>query len=338
MKIAISLIVGIILSGGGFFLAFKNVPFSDLKAYLNSVNYFWIIPSSILVVLTYILRVIRWRIILSGYKSIDFWSAFHPLMIGFMLNYVLPARIGEIARPIILQKEEQVPFSTGIATVTIERLFDSILLITLLPIILSNVYIDPKLDIAFGNLHLNKQTLQTISSAVAKICAVIISIIALICINKTRKIIIDLTAKLPTKISVPVISVIENFASGLSLFNDLKNLYLSMALSIGIWLIGFLSYYVMIFGCPGVKVSFIEISATVIIICYFIALPSAPGYWGLWEAGGVFGLALFGVSQKDAAGFTLINHFIQIVPIIIIGFVSAIITGAKIWQLSYEKQ
>ena len=27
-----------------------------------------------------------------------------------------------------------------------------------------------------------------------------------------------------------------------------------------------------------------------IIICFFIALPSVPGYWGIWEAGGVFAL------------------------------------------------
>ena len=71
------------------------------------------------------------------------------------------------------------------------------------------------------------------------------------------------------------------------------------------------------------------------ITCFFIALPSVPGFWGVWEAGGVFALALFGVSAKDAAGFTLANHAVQMIPIIIVGLVSAMIIGVDIWQVSY---
>jgi len=36
-------------------------------------------------------------------------------MIGFMINCILPGRVGEVARPIILKKKENVPFSTGLA-------------------------------------------------------------------------------------------------------------------------------------------------------------------------------------------------------------------------------
>ncbi|MDP3285228.1 MAG: hypothetical protein Q8M56_12435, partial [Desulfobacterales bacterium] len=50
----------------------------------------------------------------------------------------------------------------------------------------------------------------------------------------------------------------------------------------------------------------------------------------LWEAGGIFAMSLFGVSAKDAAGYTLINHVIQMVPVIIAGLVSAMITGVSI--------
>jgi hypothetical protein len=75
-----------------------------------------------------------------------------------------------------------------------------------------------------------------------------------------------------------------------------------------------------------------------IIICFFIALPSVPGYWGIWEAGGVFALVLFGVSSKDAAGYTLANHAIQIFPVMIVGLVSVMVTSVNILQVSYEKR
>jgi uncharacterized membrane protein YbhN (UPF0104 family) len=78
--------------------------------------------------------------------------------------------------------------------------------------------------------------------------------------------------------------------------------------------------------------------AVMVIICLFIALPSVPGFWGVWEAGGVFAMSLFGISPNAAAGFTLANHAVQMFPVIIVGFISAIITSVNIWQVSYEKK
>jgi hypothetical protein len=72
-----------------------------------------------------------------------------------------------------------------------------------------------------------------------------------------------------------------------------------------------------------------------VIICFFISLPSVPGWWGLWEAGGVFALSLFGVSSKEAAGFTLANHAIHVFPVIIVGLASTMILSVDIRQMSY---
>jgi uncharacterized membrane protein YbhN (UPF0104 family) len=79
-------------------------------------------------------------------------------------------------------------------------------------------------------------------------------------------------------------------------------------------------------------------TTTMVIICFFIALPSVPGYWGVWEAGGVFALALFGVNQRDAAGFTLVNHAVQLFPVILIGLISALVTSVNILHLSYSSK
>jgi len=57
----------------------------------------------------------------------------------------------------------------------------------------------------------------------------------------------------------------------------------------------------------------------------------------LWEAGGVFALSLFGVTQKDALGFTLINHAIHIFPVIIFGLVSAWVTGVSLRRFPKKK-
>jgi len=96
------------------------------------------------------------------------------------------------------------------------------------------------------------------------------------------------------------------------------------------------SYYLMSLGCPGIELSMMQIGAVMVMICFFVALPSVPGFWGVWEAGGVFALTLFGVAAKDAAGYTLVNHAVQIFPVILIGLGSAMTSGVNVWQVSYK--
>jgi hypothetical protein len=103
-----------------------------------------------------------------------------------------------------------------------------------------------------------------------------------------------------------------------------------------IWALVAFSYYLFSLGSPGVNLTFYELSVVMVIICFFISLPSVPGWWGLWEAAGVFGMSLFGVSTKEAAGFTLANHALQVFPVILMGIASAMILSVNIRKLSYE--
>jgi len=109
-------------------------------------------------------------------------------------------------------------------------------------------------------------------------------------------------------------------------------------LTVIIWAVQVYSYYLFAKGCPGIEISLIEMTAVMTIICFFIALPSVPGFWGLWEAGGIFALSLFGVEASHAAGYTLANHAVQMFPVIIVGLISALHIGAKLSGLSFNNQ
>jgi uncharacterized protein (TIRG00374 family) len=355
-KATIFLAIGILLSALALYLSFRKVPFADLATYLTTINYFWILPSVFIALISFVIRTLRWQFILGTAHTISFWQAFHPMMIGFMLNCILPGRIGELARPAILQKKDNIPFSTGLATVAAERLFDIILLIILAIIVFAFVHIDPALDISFGKYHLNRETLIAIGAGMFKLSAALITGVIIISFSATQKVIKRLIMALPAifffagsdfknrmqeKICTPLIGFLENFALGFVLIKNPKKVGICIVLSTIIWGLAAFSYYVMALGCPGIRLSYFEIIAIMIIICLFIALPSVPGFWGLWEAGGVFALSLFGISAKEALGFTLANHIIQMVPVIIIGMVSAMTIGVNIWRLSscneYEK-
>lgn len=350
-NLTISLLLGGLLSSLALYFAFKNVPFSALFSYLKSINYLWMIPAMLLGLLGFVFRVFRWQILLASARSVKFQHAFHPLMIGFMINCILPGRVGEIARPVILQKKEKIPFTTGLATVAVERLFDISTLIVFFALLLANLPIDPDLSVTYGDYQLNRQLLEKVSSGMLKICFVLISGIVLVSIPKTRYLLIRLVLKLPglffwaggrfrtalsAKICRPTARAIENISVGFQMIRRPGKFFLCIGLTIAVWLLSAASYYVMAFGCPGIRLSYLEFLTVMIIICFFIALPSVPGFWGVWEAGGVFALTLFGISASEAAGFTLANHAIQMLPVIAVGLISAIYTGIDIWRISRE--
>jgi len=350
-KALISLMLGVIISAVALFFAFRNVPFNDLLLYAGSINYIWSLPAVSIAMFAFVLRAARWQVILASTREISFWSAFHPMMIGFMINCILPGRAGEVARPVILKKSENIPFSTGIATVAAERAFDISFILIFFIIVLATVDIDPKLDMTFGEYHLSRKTLIDISEGFLKICLFLIAGIVFVSIRKTRESMKRIIATIPsifffagtelkkkilTKVCNPLINLLDNFASGFSLIKSPKKLIVCAGLSFLIWILSAFSYYIMAQGCPGIGLSFVEISAVMIIVCFFIALPSIPGWWGIWEAGGIFALSLFGISTKEAAGFTLVNHAIQVFPVIILGVLSALKTGMNIMQVTYD--
>ena len=349
----ISLVAGIILSAAALYLAFRNVPLNDLLHYLKSINYLWTIPAAFLVLVSFFIRAVRWRFILGSSYQIGIWRAFHPMMIGFMINCILPGRLGEFARPVILQKKEKVPFATGIATVAAERVFDVGALVIFAVITFAFIEINPDAQITFGNFQLNRTTLEALINRIIMMGIILIAAIIMISISFIRRGIHrairtipsmvffageSTKAKISARICEPLIRFVDNVAIGFTLIKYPKKILICALYSSLVWIIGALSWYVFSIGSPGIHLSYAEMYAVMVIVCLFIALPSVPGFWGLWEAGGVFAMSVFGVSTDAAAGFTLANHALQVFPVIFIGFISAIITSVNIWQVTYEKK
>jgi len=344
-KTIFSLIAGIVFSGAALYLTFVNIPLRELIDYLKVINYWWVIPSLLVAFLSYVLRVWRWQLILLPVKKTGFWSAFHPVMIGFMMSSVFPGRVGEIARPAVFYKKENVEFSKVLATAGIDRIFDAAALLSFFIYILAAVPIDPSLDITFATYHLTPALLDGLWKATLKFSLALVGVTFLISFSSTRRVFNRIILKTPdvlffaqqplreklrTGLCTKITCLLDNFAVGFDILKSPLNLVLCLLLSFALWAMLGLALYLLTFGFPGVQISFLQAFAVELIICFFIMLPSVPGYWGLWEAGGVFGLMIFGIPATEAAGLTLAYHFFHMVPVIIVGIVSAMIIGVKL--------
>lgn len=269
-----------------------------------------------------------------------------------MMNCILPGRVGELARPAILKKARGIALTTGLATVVAERIFDMVLLMILLFLLFGAITSQPDLEISCFGLHLDHNTLVMAVRGMIRLSILLLSFIIVISFPKSRalvKFLVGNTARLlafgrpgirrySEYLAGVAVRIIDNFATGLALVQKPHRLLICSGITMLIWAITVLSYFVFAQGCPGIQLSFIEWTTVMVVICFFIALPSVPGFWGLWEAAGVFALALFGVTEKDALGFTLVNHATQMFPVIAVGLISALFASVNIWQLSRNDQ
>jgi uncharacterized protein (TIRG00374 family) len=349
-KLSISLALGSIVSALALYLSFRNVPLAQLAAYIKTINYWWIGPTIAIGIACFFLRTLRWQIILGDIERIRFWQAFHPLMIGFMVNCVLPGRVGELARPVILRQKRGISVTTGIATVAAERIFDIGALILLFALVFGTIAGRPDLQGDYFGFHLNSDLLKSAAWGLIRLSVALSVCIMLLIIGATRRLIKTAIERIGRYLAVRIprfqkkivqasgftILIIDNFAAGLSLVRSPFRLLACVGLTVLIWGLTAFSYLVFSKGCPGIELSFMELTTVMVVICFAIALPSVPGFWGLWEAGGVFALSIFGVAEKDALGFILVNHAAQVFPVIAVGFVSALIESVNILNLTID--
>src|SRR4029453_10419908 len=74
--------------------------------------------------ITYVLRALRWQYLLAPIGQTRFANAFRTTGIGFAASFLLPARAGEVIRPYLLARKEQLSATAAFATIILERLLD----------------------------------------------------------------------------------------------------------------------------------------------------------------------------------------------------------------------
>jgi len=301
-----NIVFGVLISGVCIYFAFRGIDFSALTASIASVNYFYIIPVVGIVVLGHYLRCYRWGKILENLVSYDQKTLFILGSIGFMAVGVLPARLGEFARPYLVKKRSGVKMSASMATIIVERVFDLLTLMLFMFIVIIRVSLPP--EIVKAGI-----TMLTISVSLF-IMLIILAIKREFSIKR-----IDAVLRVfPPKFAAPLNRLAHSFIDGLQILPDIgKTLYV-LFLSLLIWAVVGLSAYVLFLGF-GFDLSIYNGYAITVIIALGVMLPAAPGFIGTYHMACKVGLVAFGVSQADALSYAILLHFFQMIPVVVLG-------------------
>ena len=303
----LKLFLGILSSAFFLALALRNVNFAELLKALAQVNYFFLIPSLILTFLVYCCRAIRWHYMLMPIKPIKISRLFKITVIGFMVNNILPIRIGELVRAYILGKRERLSKSLAFATIIIERLLDGLTLLSfLIPIVLF-----------FSFPRWLKQT------GLVLLILYLGIIVFLFLLNFFSQKLIQIFEKLVSPFSPWFAQRLEgmlmSFCEGLKIFKTKKQVFWICCFSCFIWVGASLILMVFLYAFH-INVPFYASFLLLVIIATGVAIPSSPGFIGTLQFFCVTGLALFEVPKSEALGFSIVYHASQYVPVTLLGF------------------
>ncbi len=335
------LLIGIIIIILSSYYAFKNVSIVEIGEALLSVHYAYLLPAVFMVFVSYILRAIRWRYLISSVKDVRTSSIFSPLMVGFMAN-MLPARAGEFIRAYLLGKKENISFSASFATIFIERLFDMLLVLLLLFTVLffrTEIFLST-------NSEANHKLIGYMMkfgwvSFIGFIFILIFSVFLQYRNDWAMKVVHIIIKPLPERWGYNLISMVHSFTNGLSIIKDKRGFLMIVLLSLLIWFTFLILYYPLYLAfdiqtrLPVIPSLFV-LCLTVVI---FITLFPTPGFLGAFQAACVVALhEVFMIPKAIAVSYGIVAWFITMGTTVVIGIIFVLRDNISLKQLVPDRE
>jgi len=131
-KLLVSLLMTVVFS----WWAFRETDWNSLMASLRTANYLWVVPYMGMLLLIHVARTLRWGCLLSGMERVPFRPLNEASGIGFMMLLVLPFRLGEFARPLLIAQRSSIRRSAAMTSVVLERITDGMFVAALMRVLL----------------------------------------------------------------------------------------------------------------------------------------------------------------------------------------------------------
>jgi uncharacterized protein (TIRG00374 family) len=329
MKISWRGAVGLALTVGLLWWVFKDVRWADLWVDVRTANPFLMLLSVIVATLVFPLRAARWRPILDPIApKLPYGPLWRATAIGFMANNLLPTgRAGEFVRPYMLSRETSVPFSAAFASLVVDRVFDAVTVLLLVAVAL----LDPGRPTG-----LSVTMFATTTLAVVVVLAV--GLYAIVFFPNWLLRIFDLVVpRIAPRFAERGRTMLRSFADGLSILRQPKRFAIVFVWAVVHWLVQPLAFWIA-FRALGIDVPFTAAMLIQGLIVFAVAVPSTPGFFGLFEFAAQQGLGLYGVSESLALAWALTYHVLSLIPITAIGLYYLARSGVHLGELKKIKR
>jgi uncharacterized protein (TIRG00374 family) len=273
------------------YFAFQQVNLEDINRALFTANLFYVFLATLITFITFILRSIRWRMLLNTPRELSFVQYMSSTHIGYFLNNILPFRAGDLGRAQLLSNQsKEIRFSFLVGSLVAEKIID--------------LWI-----IGFFSIFI-------IFSGYQDVLGFKFSLIILLLYIITSTIIFGRNSLV--NIVQEKFSITRNFIDGYLLVS--KNKIKLVGISILLWC-SFVVYIYLVLQALNINLTTQQYIGLTIISSIVTSLPFAPAAIGTYHLAVIYCLSLYGINIDLAQTAAILMHSLFLVYTIIFGYI-----------------
>ena len=330
------LAIGISLLFLGLF--FSRLDLRETWEKLGEADYFLLIPAILVYFVAVYFRTLRWQYLLAPVKTLAVVRLYPVVVVGYMANNLLPLRLGEVIRAYYIGEREKVSKVSALATIAVERVLDGLTLLFFAAV--GSLFL-PLIGLLQG-LGERAGIPWVLLALAMSMPFVLIAAFMVVASSSPRwlEILVDrVTGKLPGRVGSRVNGFAHLFIDGLAVLQSPLRLLAVCLLSLPVWLVEALMYYLLAFSFGLDQVfSMTEMVGVILLVTAVsnlaTAVPAAGGGIGTFEVAAAATLILLGVEASTSGAYTIVVHTALLVPVTLLGLIYLWIDKISLGQLT----
>ncbi|MBX9666111.1 MAG: flippase-like domain-containing protein [Candidatus Obscuribacterales bacterium] len=268
---AVIVVAGICIGIGFVVLTARHISWQEVARAFSTARW---LPWMPLAVLTYIvgmwLRGLRLQLLVRDESAISIGTASNIVAVGYAINNILPARLGELARAGMLAERTGSPYLLSLTITFVERLLDGLVILFLFVTASFMVPSTPEM--------------RSWASIAALVFALAMVAVALIVLTPQTAIVLasNSTSSLSRSWHSRTVAFVTQINRGFSCLRSAHNAILVLSTSFLVWLTEAL-FFMFVMPCFGLPPGFLRAIITMSVTNLGILLPSSPGHVGTYH-------------------------------------------------------
>lgn len=307
------LLLGLAVSAAALALAVRWAGWRPLREALVHVDLRFLLLGVVVFLISMMARVACWRVLIG--RPIGFGRVLAALNEGYLLNNVLPWRMGELGRAILLGRQPGLSTPLVLSSIVVERLYDMILAVGLMLVLL---------PVAAGAVWASRAA--WIGAGVVGVALIFLGFAL-----RRPDTVEGWVVRLPgPRAAWP--RLWGSFRDGLAVLHTPQRLALSFGWMAVSWGLALLEYWAVLRAVlPAAQPLWAAFMLAATLLG--VAVPSLPGYVGVFEAAGVAALSVFGVKPDQGLAAALVLHGMVYSIASLIGAVALVLDGETLTGL-----
>ena len=309
LRLGIGILISVVFLGA----TLSQVDLAKVARTITDASPAWLLVAFGIVVVDLGLRALRWQVLLRGIPGAETKAPYNLavgyLMIGFTLNAILPARLGDIARAILAGNGFKIPRLAVFGTILIERFSDGLTMLGLA--LLSSVIV------AAGIQQLRELAVFAIAAGIAGLIALGIFLVIL-----TRP------RVRATKLGALVFGFVGRIAVGGGALTTVRGALTVLLLTAACTTTAILVAWA-VSNSVGLDLAPVEVVLFLSGIALSLAIPAAPGALGTYEFVGTAIVTSLGYPAELGLATILLMRFITVFPPALAGLVSLFVLDVR---------